>query len=73
MSRVHELGRMRLPALVALYLDMAGHEFRGQATRLGYVPGPDRDRVIAAIRTLETSRNTKTRPAPIPEDQRRAA
>ena len=40
--RVHELGRMRLPALVALYLDMAGHEFRGQATRLGYVPGPAR-------------------------------
>ena len=43
--------------LIALYLDLTGADFRGQIIKYGYLPGPDRDRLIAAIRAMETCLN----------------
>ena len=56
-SRVHELGRMPMLDLIALYLDLSDADLRGQAIRYGFIPGRDRDQVITAIRGLETRLN----------------
>jgi hypothetical protein len=50
MSRAHELSRMRLLALIALWQDLTTTPIAlGQANRHGYQTNWDRDRIITAI------------------------
>lgn len=56
MSRVHQLGRMRLIDLITTYQQLTGNPVGvGQAIRWGYHPATmTRDQLIAAIRETET-------------------
>jgi hypothetical protein len=55
MSRAHELGHLRLTELIAIWQTNTTNPVSlGQATRYGYQPIWNRDRLIAAILNHET-------------------